>query len=88
MKFFIVALVIFVSACAEEPLQTSRTSNPNVPVSKLLQHDGCTVYRFYDGGRHHYYVRCDGNSSTSTLSTRSCGKGCTEQYNIDTEVAQ
>jgi hypothetical protein len=62
--------------CVSEPLSVHATNNAEVPVEKLFTHEGCTVFRFKDGG-FHYYVRCEGNG-TSAATLGGCGKGCEE----------
>lgn len=51
---------IFVSGCAKEPIQTNGTNNPNVSLSLLFEHEGYSIYRFYDAGHYHYYVVPEG----------------------------
>jgi ABC-type protease/lipase transport system fused ATPase/permease subunit len=46
-------------------------------VEKLFKKDNCTVFRFYDGGRDHYFTDC-----TETISSYSCGKNCVRDENI------
>lgn len=45
--------------------------------------DGCKIKRFDDGLNAHYYVVCP-NSTASTISYVSCGKGCTRPDEIPT----
>lgn len=81
MKYLIIALLLI--GCAKEPVSTSQTNNPDVAVSLLFVNEGCSVYRFYDDGRHHYYTNCSG---TLTTRTESCGKNCTKTVNDDIET--
>lgn len=69
-------------ACDHEPVAHEPTDNAAVPVDTLFTKDGCTVYRFYDGGRNRYFARCEGAATTTTMSTESCGKGCTEEVGV------
>lgn len=64
-------------ACDAEPVRVSQTTNAEVPVALLFEHDGCKVYRFEDSGRNHYYVRCP-KEATQTIGSHEepCGKGC------------
>lgn len=74
----IVSLAVFVvllSGCDKRAEEVRQSSNPNVPVETLFKHDGCTVYRFYDGGRDHYFSKCEG-LQTQTIAGQSCGKNC------------
>jgi hypothetical protein len=61
--------------------ETSQTNNAAIQVDTLFTKDGCTVYRFEDGGRNRYFVRCD-NGQTRTEWTESCGKNCTRTAEI------
>lgn len=69
---------LLVTSCQRQAETSSQTSNPEVKVETLFRHDGCTVYRFRDGGNDHYYVRCsDGYVRADTSISESCGKACT-----------
>lgn len=65
---------MFLFGCEERPLRTDRTENPGVAVDLLTQHDGCNIYRFTDGGRSHYFVKCADTKTVSTDSTVPEGK--------------
>lgn len=71
-------LILLLVGCAKRPMATGRTDNSEFDVGKLFTHDGCTLYRFYDNGRHHYFTNCSGR----TMTTYSCGKNCTNQEEI------
>lgn len=47
-------------------------------VDKLFTVDGCTVYRFTDGGYNRYFTNCHGSASWN----ESCGKNCTRTVEI------
>ena len=68
----------FLLACHTTPVSTETTNNVEVPVDILFIKDGCTMYRFEDNGRSHYFARCDHAEppSTTTLTPQDCGKGC------------
>ena len=87
LSIFIALLCLF--GCAKDPISVSQSSNPDVNVSKLFDHDGCSTYRFYDAGEYHYYVKCEKSNDVTTISTKteSCGKNCTKKRdeNIPTE---
>ena len=68
-------IALLCAACEKVPEETSRTTNPNVGVEKLFSHDGCTVYRFEDGGRSHYFTKCI-DAKSQAISQQSCGKSC------------
>ena len=73
----IAALAVVLAACGNDPVSTSKTDNPNVPVALMFDHDGCKVYRFKDAGEYVYYSNCQG--STTAFHTESCGKNCTKK---------
>jgi hypothetical protein len=58
------------------------TTNGNVRVERLTQVDGCTIYRFRDGGRNHYTTICRQGATAQPASvhsswTENCGENCT-----------
>lgn len=73
--------------CAKDPEKVELSTNPKVAVATLFTHDGCTVYRFEDVGRDHYFARCGDKAETISPKTTSCGKGCvsTRDENIRTD---
>ena len=80
-------MLLLAAGCSKEPESVSSTSNPNIKAETLFTHDGCTVYRFEDGGRDHYFARCAKDTETVGTYSQSCGKGCVNQRdeNIRTE---
>ena len=85
MKLLIIlALAISVSSCTKGGIETTKANdNPEFIVEKLFTHDGCIVYRFSDIGRVRYFVKCGCNNSGVRWED-SCGKNCTEEYDIQT----
>lgn len=79
----ILFLALLLSACVVDPVATTRTDNPQVPVDTLFEKDGCTVYRFEDAGRYHYFVRCEPGDDAA-LGMQNCGKNCTHTEEIPT----
>lgn len=76
MKYFINYSVLFVAvlcifSCLKHPLRVENSSNPNLKVELLLEHDDCKIYRFMDSNWV-YFTKC---GETSNLV--SCGKNCT-----------
>jgi hypothetical protein len=85
-----IGLLGFVSllavGCVAQPIAVSATNNEEVPVDTLFVHEGCTMYRFKDGGVFHYYARCDGaRPAVQTMSIVSCGKSCVRPDDIATD---
>lgn len=62
--------------CYADPVSTTGTNNPAVPVSLLFEHEGCKVYRFTDAGRERYFANCPNQTSVSGSYMQPCGKGC------------
>lgn len=70
------ALVL--TSCEKDAQTTTRSSNPDISVDLLFEHEGCRVFRFEDGTHLHYFVKCaSGSASTSTAHS---------QYNATTKT--
>ena len=79
MRTVLAIFALTLLAACGKPAETSTAVGKEFVVDKLFTHEGCTVYRFYDGGNSRYYTNCQG----STSWTEQCGKGCTRQMGID-----
>lgn len=79
MKLLIAVLAVAALAGCTKQAETSTAAGVEFRVDKLFTHEGCTVYRFEDGGRNRYFTNCSG----STNWTESCGKNCTQPMNIN-----
>ena len=75
---FVAALNAF--ACNADPVATTKSSNPEISVELLFEHDGCRVYRFTDVYKR-YYVRCPGGGEVASTHTEYCGKNCQHTVN-------
>lgn len=73
-------LLIFLAACAVDPVSHGPSNNPDVPIDLLFEHEGCSVFRFLDAGHYHYFTTCSGEVS----SVESCGKHCTRVESVQT----
>lgn len=74
-KIIIICLAAFaLTGCNGEP--ESRQQAGDFNVGKLFTVDGCTVYRFYDGGRKVYFTNCPGSAETTYQQGKS-GTGYT-----------
>lgn len=82
----IVLIAFIVSSCAKDPVSVSRTSNPDVPIALMFEHDGCKVYRFTDDGNHHYFAKCDNSSSISETHIKCVGKSCSTKDELITTI--
>lgn len=77
------AIAAMLTGCSAEPLGTARSSNRNVTVEHFTDAEGCRIYRFYDGGSRHYFVRCP-SGPIQTITPQSCGKNCTKSTIVET----
>jgi hypothetical protein len=62
MKSWLALIALFAAllcGCYHEPkaIRTDHTNNPKVDVELIIEHDGCRVYRFWDGGHWVYFVK-------------------------------
>lgn len=61
----VITLVCLLSlSCNKEAKETSTVGE--FKVEFLFEHDGCKMYRFYDGGKFIYYSNCKYKSTTYT----------------------
>jgi len=79
MRTILALVAVFALVGCTKPAETSTSVGREFVVDKLFTHDGCTVYRFTDGGNNRYFTNCQGSTSWA----ESCGKGCTRQQGID-----
>lgn len=64
MILALAAVTLALSGCARDPIETSRTDNPEIAVHKLFEHEGCSMYRFKDAGTYVYYSNCTGSTQS------------------------
>ena len=87
-RLMLVVAVMMLVGCVDEtqPMRVESSTNPNVPIALLLEHDGCKVYRFVDANRYRYLSKCTNASSSSVSSeyTESCGKSCSRTVSDET----
>ena len=87
-RLMLVVAVMMLVGCVDEtqPMRVESSTNPNVPIALLLEHDGCKVYRFVDANRYRYLSKCTNASSSSVSSeyTESCGKSCSRTVSGET----
>jgi len=77
-SILVIAMFLLLTACNKEAQQEVQSSNSEIKLELLFEHDGCKVYRFVDGGRNVYWSDCRGNMSTSYY--QSHGKSVTTKY--------
>lgn len=75
--FMIVCLLVTFIPTAEETAEKERIEQLNNQPKPILEKDGCTVYKFHDDRRDHYFTRCPSNTITEKTYQESCGKNCT-----------
>ena len=79
MKYILALMaVVALTACSKQA-ETSTQVGREFVVDKLFTHDGCTVYRFEDGGSRRYFTNCSG----STSWRESCGKNCSREMGVN-----
>lgn len=85
----VLALAAALAGCGQRTQQpeSSAAAGTGYKVDKLFTHDGCTVYRFWDWSNTRYFVRCD-TGQAETMTSQSCGKGCTSSTQIPTVRAK
>jgi hypothetical protein len=70
------AILALCAGCVRRA-ETVEQVNAEYKVDTLFSKDGCTVYRFHDGG-YRYFTNCVG----STEWRVSCGKNCTRTIEV------
>jgi hypothetical protein len=84
MKKLLIVPFLLLAGCSQtEPEKTLATSNPQFEVDVIGKVDGCTIYRFRDSGRPHYFVKC-ADGAAQTMTNQNCGKNCQYQDHIPT----
>jgi len=71
MKTLNILLALILLGCANDPISTKSTNNPDVRVSLLFEHDGIKVYRFYDNGNYIYYTDARGRTTWNQSEGKS-----------------
>jgi hypothetical protein len=87
MTNILLVFLLMLAGCKGEGQSVDlQESHDGYDVQKLFVVDGCTVYRFYDGGAYYYFTSCSG--SAMWRETHYCGKGCITHADkrIDTQV--
>lgn len=84
MKILTILAACAVVAGCTKPAETTAQAGADggFTVERLFTHEGCTAYRFKDGGTRVYYTKCGVDSDTSYSRQQSCGKGCTTTRRI------
>jgi hypothetical protein len=70
LKCMVLGLLVVLAGCSKKAESTVTVGN-QIEVSKLFSIDGCTIYRFGDGGRHHYFSNCTGQASSIQSNGKS-----------------
>jgi hypothetical protein len=79
MKIILSGLaLLMLTGCLKDAERAASSSNGQVTVGLLTSVEGCDVYRFFDDGNAHYFVKCkDAHVTEIDERTESCGKNCT-----------
>ena len=82
-KIMLSLTVLAMVAGCNKPAESVARTGMGFTVERLFTHEGCTVFRFEDGGNNRYFTRCDGITAQSTTTWQeSCGKSCTREIEI------
>jgi len=76
-RAFIITCVLGLASCMKPP-ESSTPAGIEFKVDKLFTHEGCTVYRFNDGGIR-YFTNCSG----ATSWIENCGKNCSKNVGVN-----
>lgn len=68
MAIITLAAAFVLVGCNKEPEEVTRVGS-DFEVGRLFTTDGCTVYRFSDGGRNVYFTNCTGSTCYSYQSS-------------------
>ena len=75
MKKLLLVLIIGLTGCLGEPQSTENTGkNGEFHIEYLFEKDGIKMYRFYDGGRFHYFT-----TTGETMTEQSNGETTYEE---------
>lgn len=66
------------AGCVKGKAERTERAGQDFEVDTLFTKDGCTVYRFMDGGSPRYFTNCKG----STSWRETCGKNCTREQGV------
>lgn len=77
MKYLLLTLLLSSCWSGSKAIKIDSTNNIEIQVDTLFTKDGCTIYRFIDSNRYHYYTKCG-----ETVTTHNCGKNCKYEENI------
>jgi hypothetical protein len=68
--FFLLVVVTIGSCTVQHPItHEPARNNQDYKVDYLFEHDGCKVYRFWDGSYYVYFTNCTGEAVARTDST-------------------
>ena len=82
--FYAMITALVVAGCSKAPEYSSHAGREFI-VDTLFTHEGCTMYRFSDGGYPRYFAKCDGDSVTARTEWKErCGENCVRQEETTT----
>jgi len=79
MKLILALAITLAIVGCSKPAETSTSVGRDFVVDKLFTHEGCSVYRFSDGGYNRYFTNCNGSANWN----ESCGNNCRRPVGID-----
>lgn len=78
MKALYLILLVLLVSCKEPAQETVSSTNSNIKLDFLFEHDGCKMYRFLDGGRWIYWTDCSGQVTSEW--TQNHGKASSQEH--------
>lgn len=60
-KWWMLACLVLLG-CQGRPIASTQTANPEYAIDFLFEHEGCRIYRFFDG-HYVYFTNCGGTTS-------------------------
>jgi hypothetical protein len=86
-KLLIAFSILLLTGCGADFIERKDTGNVEIEGGMIAVIDGCSVYRFKDGGERVYFVRCSDRTVTTSWE-HSCGKNCTKHEMIPTYMTK
>lgn len=69
-----ILMLVLTVGCYMEPIRQETPKAQQAGVSQIFEHQGCRVYRFWDGGYPRYYTKCACISKAEWVE--KCGDSC------------
>lgn len=60
MKYLLFVFILALGSCNNQKPAKETIVNGDYKIEFLFEHDGCKMYRFYDGTRNVFWANCEG----------------------------